>query len=255
MKNDYRKEGNSMDVKAGDIVKIASEATYYTGQKMPAWVKNDQWIVKSVNGDRAVIDKNTSGKNSINSPVNINNLTVISAAGGSASQGETTVSQQPAQAVQPSAQSIVENISGVMKISAKGVELIAKFEGCRLAAYKCPAGVWTIGYGHTAGVKEGDTLGSNEEAKSLLKQDLEQYAGYVNKCIKNGVIKFSPSQNQFDALTSFTYNCGNGNLQKLVSGRDVSTIGEKILQYNKGGGKVLEGLVKRREAERSLFLS
>lgn len=235
-----------MEVKTGDVVTIASEATYYTGQKMPAWVKGDQWIVKSVNGDRAVIDKNTSGKNAINSPVHINYLTVVSTAGDSALQ---------APAPQPAAQSLPNISGGVMRISEKGVELIARFEGCRLAAYKCPAGIWTIGYGHTAGVREGDTLASTEEAKHLLMQDLEQYAGYVNHCIKKGLLKFSISQNQFDALTSFVYNCGNGNLQKLVSDRDAATIGEKILQYNKGGGKVLEGLVKRREAERSLFFS
>lgn len=143
---------------------------------------------------------------------------------------------------------------GNMTISDKGVELIAKYEGCRLEAYKCPAGVWTIGYGHTAGVKEGDKLTSQEAAKDLLKKDLEKYGGYVNNCVKNGLITFPLNQNQFDALTSFCYNCGNGNLQKLVSGRDAATVAEKLLLYNKGGGKVLAGLQRRREEERALFL-
>lgn len=145
--------------------------------------------------------------------------------------------------------------SGNMTISDRGVELIAKYEGCRLEAYKCPAGVWTIGYGHTAGVKEGDRLPSQEAAKELLKKDVEKYGGYVNNCVKNGQITFQLNQNQFDALTSFCYNCGNGNLQKLVSGRDAATVAEKLLLYNKGGGKVLAGLQRRREEERALFLS
>lgn len=142
-----------------------------------------------------------------------------------------------------------------MHISDRGVDLIAKYEGCRLEAYKCPAGVWTIGYGHTAGVKEGDRLGSEEAAKALLKEDLSKYGGYVNACVKKGLIGFSLTQNMFDALTSFCYNCGNGNLQKLVTDRDAVTVADKLLLYNKGGGKVLPGLVRRREEERELFLA
>lgn len=144
---------------------------------------------------------------------------------------------------------------GKMSISDRGVELIAKYEGCRLEAYKCPAGVWTIGYGHTEGVSQGDKLPSLEAAKELLKKDLEKYGGYVNNCVNKGLISFPLNQNQFDALTSFCYNCGNGNLQKLVSGRDAATVAEKLLLYNKGGGKVLTGLVRRRGEERELFLS
>lgn len=146
-------------------------------------------------------------------------------------------------------------VPGNMEISAAGVELIAKYEGCKLTAYKCPAGVWTIGYGHTEGVKEGDTLASTDAAKELLRKDVAKYAGYVNNCVQKGLIQFPLTQNQFDALTSFTYNCGNGNLQKLVSGRDAATVAEKLLLYNKGGGKVLPGLVRRREEERALFMS
>ena len=145
--------------------------------------------------------------------------------------------------------------NGNMQPSQKGIELVAKYEGCRLTAYKCPAGVWTIGYGHTEGVKEGDTLPAEEAAKELLGKDLKKYANYVNACVQKGIIKFPLNQNQFDALTSFTYNCGNGNLQKLVSGRDAAVIADKLPLYNKGGGKVLQGLVRRREEERALFLS
>lgn len=145
--------------------------------------------------------------------------------------------------------------TGEMTVSDRGVELVAKYEGCRLEAYKCPAGVWTIGYGHTAGVTQGQVLPSKEAAKALLKEDLKKYGGYVNDCIRKGLIQFSLNQNQFDALTSFCYNCGNGNLQKLVSGRDAATVADKFPAYNKGGGRVLEGLTRRREEERALFLS
>ncbi|MCM1040231.1 MAG: N-acetylmuramoyl-L-alanine amidase [Roseburia sp.] len=144
---------------------------------------------------------------------------------------------------------------GEMSVSERGVELVAKYEGCRLEAYKCPAGVWTIGYGHTTGVEAGQTLPTIEAAKALLKEDLQKYGDYVNKCVKKGQISFPLTQNQFDALTSFCYNCGNGSLQKLVTDRDAATVADKLLLYNKGGGRVLAGLTKRREEERALFLT
>ena len=140
------------------------------------------------------------------------------------------------------------------KISDTGVALIAKFEGCYLEAYKCPAGVWTIGYGHTGNVKKGDTLASETEAMALLKKYLKQYAGYVNQRIANKKISFSLNQNQFDALTSFTYNLGPGCLDTLVNGRNAKTVASKMLLYNKAGGRVLEGLKRRRKAEQQLFL-
>ena len=141
------------------------------------------------------------------------------------------------------------------KISDKGINMIAQFEGCELKAYQCPAGKWTIGYGHTKNVNPGDRLSSEAEAKKLLKKDLAIYEGYVNECVENVKIGFLLNQNQFDALTSFCYNCGNGTLQKLIKDRDAATIADKMLLYNKGGGKVLAGLARRREEERALFLS
>ena len=101
---------------------------------------------------------------------------------------------------------------GGMQISQMGVELVAKYEGCRLEAYKCPAGVWTIGYGHTAGVTPGQKLPSKEYAMELLRVDLKKYGNSVNDLAKKGIITFPLTQNQFDALTSFCYNCGAGNL-------------------------------------------
>lgn len=134
-----------------------------------------------------------------------------------------------------------------MKTSSRGIELIKSFEGCRLTAYLCPAGVWTIGYGHTAGVKQGQVI-TQDLAEAYLKEDLAKYEKYVED---TGLVL---NQNQFDALVSFTYNCGNGNLKKLVKNRSLAQIGEALLLYNKSNGKVLSGLVKRRAAERELFL-
>lgn len=142
-----------------------------------------------------------------------------------------------------------------MQISAIGVELVAKYEGCRLKAYRVPAGVWAIGYGHTTNVQEGQTLPSKEAALELLQKDLQRYGTYVNNCVKKGLITFELNQNQFDALTSFCYNCGPENLQKLVQGRSAEKIAEKMTSYNKKNNKVLLGLVRRREEERRLFLS
>lgn len=231
-------------VRVGAIVKLSANAVYYEGKSVPDWVKREAWIVKSVSGDRIVLGKNTSGTHEINSPINRKHIIL---------EMSKEVLPQMERKVTPIG--VVTVPKGEMKVSDKGVELVAKYEGCRLEAYKCPAGVWTIGYGHTAGVKPGDKLASKEEAKKMLKQDLEKYGNYVNSCVKKGLIVFSLNQNQFDALTSFCYNCGNGSLQKLVSGRDAVTIADKMLQYNKGGGKVLPGLVRRREEEKTLFLS
>ena len=137
-----------------------------------------------------------------------------------------------------------------MKTSSKGVSLIKSFEGCRLKAYKCPAGVWTIGYGHTAGVKEGDTI-TQEQADDYLRNELAKY----EKAVMNydGIYHFN--QNQFDALVSFTYNCGVGNLKNLTQSgkRTLAQISTKLPLYNKAGGVVLRGLQRRRAAEKELF--
>lgn len=135
-----------------------------------------------------------------------------------------------------------------MKITQEGIELIKSFEGCRLIAYKCPAGVWTIGYGHTDGVREGMVI-SNAQAELMLRVDLEKFEQYVKDNVHIPL-----NENQFSALVSFCYNCGVGNLRKLVKGRNVEQIAEALLLYNKANGKTLAGLVRRRKAERELFL-
>lgn len=137
-----------------------------------------------------------------------------------------------------------------MKISKEGINLIKKYEGCHLVAYRCPAGVRTIGYGHTQDVFLGQKI-NQKQADDLLTKDLERYEGYVNKY--NDDYHFT--QNQFDALVSFTFNCGKGNLDKLTDHgkRTIREISDALPNYNKGGGKVLEGLVKRRAEEKAMF--
>lgn len=135
-----------------------------------------------------------------------------------------------------------------MHISEKGLNLIKSFEGCHLVAYRCPSNVLTIGWGHTAGVYEGMKI-TQAQADAFLIEDMRKYEGYVN------ATGLKLNQNQFDALVSFAYNCGNGNLKTLVKNRTLPQIADALLLYNKGGGKVLNGLVRRRKAERELFLS
>lgn len=138
-----------------------------------------------------------------------------------------------------------------MKTSQTGIDLIKKFEGCRLKAYKCAADVWTIGYGHTKGVEPYEII-TLAEAERLLKEDLEKYERNVEKYH----FKYGWNQNEFDALVSFAFNLGS--IDKLTAGgtRSRATIAEKMLTYNKiSSGKVLAGLTKRRQAERELFLT
>lgn len=137
-----------------------------------------------------------------------------------------------------------------MRISNVGLNLIKKYEGCRLTAYKDAVGIWTIGYGHTRGVKEGQTI-TPEQADDFLRFDLENAEKHVTAY--DSIYHFS--QSQFDALVSFTYNCGARNLKRLTNGgkRTVYEISNAIPNYNKAGGKVLKGLVRRRNDEKAMF--
>lgn len=139
-----------------------------------------------------------------------------------------------------------------MRTSQKGIDLIKKFEGCRLEAYKCPAGIWTIGYGHTKGVKDGMII-TQEQAEEFLREDLRIFEQTVESCVKVPL-----SQNQFDALVSFCYNCGSGALRtstllRLLNEGNYSSAADQFLRWNKAGGKVLVGLTRRREEEREMF--
>ena len=138
-----------------------------------------------------------------------------------------------------------------MKISPKGIALIKQFEGCRLQAYKAvpTEQYYTIGYGHYgADVAPGAVI-TQAQADAYLLLDLQKFEKAVN------ATGLTLNQNQFDALVSFTYNCGAGNLHRLIAGRTLPQIADAMLSYNKSGFKVLPGLTRRREAERLLFLS
>ena len=140
-----------------------------------------------------------------------------------------------------------------MKASKNGIELIKKDEGCKLNAYLCPANVWTIGYGHTKNVKEGDKI-TQEMAEQLLVNDLQQFENAVNAyCLR------ALTQNQFDALISFVFNLGSvafraSTLLKRINANQMELAALEFERWNKAGGKVLEGLTKRRKDEKALFL-
>lgn len=139
-----------------------------------------------------------------------------------------------------------------MRTSEAGVNLIKTFEGCRTTAYRCSAGVWTIGYGHTTDVKEGMTI-TQHQCDVMLEVDIEQYENYVND-----YVVVSLTQNQFDALVSWVYNLGPTNFRKstmlkVLNDGNYNEVPYQMKRWNKAGGKVLKGLVIRREAEAELF--
>ncbi len=137
-----------------------------------------------------------------------------------------------------------------MSISDQGLAFIKKFEGCLLKAYEDAVGVWTIGYGHTSGVFKGQVI-TKEKAEEYLKSDCKNAEKGVNQY--NHLYHFN--QNQFDALVSFTFNCGVGNLKTLLQNgqRSISEISAKLPAYHKAGGKALQGLIQRRMEEKELF--
>lgn len=137
------------------------------------------------------------------------------------------------------------------RIGQAGLALIKQYEGCRLAAYRCAAGVWTIGYGHTAGVHSGMTI-TQAQADAYLQQDIAKFEGYVNNPAYVPITA-NLNQNQFDALVSFAFNLGAGNLRKLCKGRTAAQIVRTMPNYNKANGRVLAGLKRRRAAEQALF--
>jgi lysozyme len=140
-----------------------------------------------------------------------------------------------------------------MRTSQNGVDLIKHFEGVRLDAYQCSAGVWTIGYGHTRGVKPGARI-TEHDAERMLESDIESFERGVLRHVK-----VTLTQSQFDALVSFSFNVGLGALvhsallRRLNAG-DIIGAADQFLRWNKAAGKVLAGLVRRRAAERALFL-
>lgn len=145
-----------------------------------------------------------------------------------------------------------------MKTSTRGKNLIKKYEGLHLTVYRCPAGILTIGYGHTKTAQPSMKI-NKEMAEILLEQDLTD----VENAIKR-LVKVPLSQNQFDALVSFIFNIGEtkfskSTLLKYINENKILQAGEEFMKWTKarqpGGLKELPGLVKRRAEEKTLFLS
>lgn len=141
-----------------------------------------------------------------------------------------------------------------MRTSQQGIDLIKEFEGFSKRAYLCPGLVWTIGYGHTKGVKPEDVV-TEREAEQLLREDLQDAEGIVDHLVTAKI-----DQKQFDALVSLVYNIGTGNFHKSTIRRlinegcwDIKKLEHAWMIWNKSKGKVLKGLVRRREAEFNLF--
>jgi lysozyme len=145
-----------------------------------------------------------------------------------------------------------ENKMNKMEISQEGLALIKKFEGCKLESYQCAAGVWTIGFGSTNGIKEGMEI-SQQRADALLLEDVEVFEEAVNKAVKVPL-----EQHEFDALVSWTFNLGPANLNastmlKVLNDNKKSEVPAQMRRWNKAGGETLQGLIRRREAESLLF--
>ena len=141
-------------------------------------------------------------------------------------------------------------------MTQKGINLIKQFEGLCLKAYKCPAGVWTIGYGHTQGVKEGDTI-TEREAENLLRKDVCNF-----ECNVRCSVIANLNDYQYDALTSLAYNIGLSAFRKSTLLRIINNgnatedeIRRQFSRWVYGGGKQLPGLVRRRAAEADLYFT
>ena len=139
-----------------------------------------------------------------------------------------------------------------LKTSQEGISLIKSFEGCELTAYRCSADVPTIGYGHTAGVSDGDTC-TQEEAETMLAEDLVEFEDYVKNYVESEL-----EQNEFDALVAWTYNLGPANLKESTMLKELNSgnfeeVPRQMKRWNRAGGEVLDGLIRRREAESRLF--
>jgi len=147
-----------------------------------------------------------------------------------------------------------------MTTGTKGIALIQSFEQCRLKAYQDEAGIWTIGWGNTQyetgiSVRRGDTI-TQDHADKLFRTILSRFETSVTVRVKSNL-----NQNQFDALVSFTYNCGVGNFDKSMLLKRVNanpsdaTIRDAFAMFKKSGGHVSNGLVRRRKAEADLYFT
>ena len=138
------------------------------------------------------------------------------------------------------------------KVNDETIDLITWFEGLRLKAYRCPAGIPTIGYGHTKNVKMG-TIITKKQALDLLREDLTTFEDAVGR-----LVKVPLTDNQFGALVAFTFNVGEGafsrsTLLRLLNQKKYDLVPEQLMKWNRAGGRVLLGLTRRRRAEADLW--
>lgn len=140
-----------------------------------------------------------------------------------------------------------------MKISQKGIDLIKKFEGCKLAVYRDSVGIPTIGYGHTKGVKMGMTI-TQAQADKFLHEDLIPCEQTLNK------LGVNLAQNEFDALCSWIFNLGSGAFNSstmkryIMANKSDEEITDQLIKWHNAGGKPLLGLKRRRVEEANMFL-
>ncbi len=146
-------------------------------------------------------------------------------------------------------------VAASRRINEAGVSIIKEFEGLRLESYLCPAKVWTIGYGTTRGVKPGMVI-TPQKAELLLRDDVVSFERGIQQTLNDIPL----NDNQFSALVSLCYNCGlapikSGNtIRHTLEAGDYEGAADGFLLWKKAGGRVLEGLVRRRKRERELFL-
>lgn len=145
-----------------------------------------------------------------------------------------------------------------MKTNESGLKLIKDFEGCKLHAYICPAGKWTIGYGHTKGVNKRTGKITQEQAEQLLKEDVEDFEIELDLVLRENGIELN--ENQYSAIISFCFNLGinnfiNSTLFKVIKKdpENYKEIDKQFMRWVYGGGKILPGLMKRRAAESLLY--
>jgi lysozyme len=159
----------------------------------------------------------------------------------------------------PYSKPVKNSDSQAREINARGVELIKHFEGLYLTAYRCPAGVWTIGYGHTGIEHQDGTVRpgrkiTKEEAEELLRHDMREFGTRVAP-----LVKVPLNDDQFSALVSFAFNVGmsaftGSTLRKKLNAGDYAGAAAEFAKWTKAAGKTLSGLVRRRASERNLFL-
>lgn len=222
-----------------DAVNGMIETKNETGQALQKSYKNAYTNYQNAANAYNIKNQNTGVLNS--APVS----SYAAASGGINSVSELGVSNTDNSVASTYAAAAGTNVSDRMLNAMKN------WEGCILTAYKCPAGVWTIGYGHTGNIKPGQKI-SQQQAENLLKQDLAKFENAVTS--KANSMGLNLTQGQYDSLVSFAYNLGPGKLpgiMQLLKNGDIDEAANKMKQYCHAGGKKLSGLVSRRNTEAS----